>query len=242
MEKINLTLADDQKELIVREGTALEQKAPEKISVTGDIKTISAFLGKRYLKGGAKNCGYQTVDKDKAIVLVDRHSMFMLLLLDPEDHYGAKVHAKLEFTPEITEFAINTSKQWTREELIRLLKFSKRFFDTPDDHDRVLTAFQKLNLSTNSTLNNESDSRGNKDFAYKKTVSSQVPTFFSINIPIFKGQPVERFGVDICIDVTESNVRFWFESTELSERIQQRRDEIFAEELKSCTDLVIVNK
>lgn len=50
------------------------------------------------------------------------------------------------------------------------------------------------------------------------------------------------FRVELCYDVTEGSVKFWLESVELHEIIQQQVDAIFIEELKAAAGFVIINK
>lgn len=238
-QKININPAGDT--LTILEGKTLDLKHPEKIKLSGNIESISGFLSKRY--SGRTGKGLQEVDKDKAVVNVDDAKMNMHLFLDPQNHFGAEVIATLLFTPELLAFHINDNHEFTRESMIKLLKFNKRFFANPMKQEELLDAYMKLNLTGNTQIKAESDDRGSRDFAFKKTIASQnIPLNFTLEIPIFKGQPVEKFRVDICLDVTEGSVRFWFESVELVELIEERKKSIFAKELESCQDFVIIHK
>jgi hypothetical protein len=79
--------------------------------------------------------------------------------------------------------------------------------------------------------------------AFSKLIDSQhIPTEFILNIPIFKGFDPERFRVEVCLEATDASVRFYFESVELLELIETRKKEIFAAELESCKDMVIIHK
>lgn len=240
----NLTVKIDNQDgntLTLLQGKALEQKHPEKINLSGNIESVVQFLAKRYGERAGKSL--QEVDKEKAVVTVDEKNMSILLQLDPENPFGAEVLAKLEMTEELKQFCINENKLFTREKMIDLLKFNKRFFANPLHHEAVLKAYMSLNLSGNTSIKSESDHRGNKDLQFKKEINSQnIPHNFTLDISIFKGQPPVKFAVDICIDVKELSVSFWFESVELVELIELHRKEIFAEQLKHCQDFVIITK
>lgn len=240
----NLTVKIDNQDgntLTLLQGKALEQKYPEKIKLSGNIESISQFLSKRY--GERTGHSLQGVDKSKAIVTVDEKNMSILLQLEPENPFGAEVLAKLELTDELKQFHINDNFEFTRESMIKLLKFNKRFFADPLKHEALLNSYMSLNLSGNTMIKSESDDRGNKDLQFKKAInSSGVPQNFTLEIPIFKGQPVVKFKVDICIDVKEMSVSFWFESVELVELIELHKKDIFAKQLESCTDFVIITK
>ncbi|HNH23051.1 MAG TPA: hypothetical protein PLY26_12930, partial [Ferruginibacter sp.] len=138
-------------------------------------------------------------------------------------------------------FFINKNKTFTKEELVKLIKFNKLFFDDKEKHAEMLLAFQKVSSTVNISANDSSDDRGNKERAYVKNVTSNAPTEFILNIPVFKGFPAVRFRVEVCLDVTEGSARFWFESVELHELTQKQTDEIFEEQLKEAEGFVIIN-
>jgi len=222
-------------------GKALDPKYPEKIRVSGNIESVKNFLEKRYAAG--KGNGLQEVDKQKAVVTVDDIAMTILLQLDPENHFGVEVKGQLEFNPDLVQFHINDNQTFSREAMIKLLKFNKRFFADPLKHEELLDSYMKLNLSGSTQIKSESDDRGNKDVAFKKNIDSQnIPKNFVLELPIFKGQAVKRFRVDICIDVTNASVSFWFESVELVELIEEGKKEIIEKQLESCNDFVIIHK
>lgn len=241
MQNLNVRVENTGNELTIREGKALEQKHPEKIKLSGNIESVAQFLIKRY--GGRTGKSLQEVDKEKVVVVVNEKAMNISLLLDPENPFGFEVLASLEQTDELKQFHINDNFEFTRESMIKLLKFNKRFFADPLKHEALLNSYMSLNLSGNTMIKSESDDRGNKDLQFKKAInSSGVPQNFTLEIPIFKGQPVVKFKVDICIDVKEMSVSFWFESVELVELIEELRKDIFAKQLEFCTDFVIITK
>lgn len=238
MQNLNLKLeALSGNELIIRTGAPLPYHEPEKIDLSGDINTVSNFL-----KNRENGFDLQQVDKTKAIVKVDRDGMEITLLLDPQNYFGTKVKGALELSTELKVFFINQNKTFTRDELIKILKFNKLAFDNYDKHAELLRAYMSFDAKVYADLKTESDSRGNKSNNFKKEVTTNIPNEFILLIPIFKGKEAVRFRVEICLDVTDNSARFWFESVELHELINTTRDIIFNEELKSCEGFVIINK
>lgn len=227
--------------ITVLEGKALEQKHPVKIELAGNIDSIKQFLQKRYNGNSGKSL--QMVDKEKAVVIVNPEKMQIELYLDPENPFGLELTASLELTEDLKQFGINSNQTFSREAMIKLLKFNKRHFADPLKHEQLLESYMKLNLSGTTQVKSESDDRGNKDVAFKKSINSQnIPSNYALEMPIFKGQAVETFRVDICLDVTNASVSFWFESVELHELIELRKKQIFDEQLKHCSDFVIITK
>lgn len=226
--------------LTILEGKVLDQKYPEKIKISGNIDSVRQFLNLRSVNG--QGDGLQAVNKKTAVITVDEEKMFIHLTLNPNDPFGTEVTGSLEFTKELNQFSINEPRTFTREELIKLLRFSKILFDDPSKHESLLTAYQKFDMSAAIKLSQESDTRGNKAMNFDKKLLTNLPTEFTLRLPIFKGQKPERFRVEICMDSTDASVRFWFESVELHDLIETRKIEIFVEQLAKFQDFVIINK
>jgi hypothetical protein len=228
-------------EFILRLGEAPDQQPPLKVAISGDISTIGNFLVKRDADGGGYNT--QAVDKSKLLVLVDREARTILLDLDPENPYGAQFLGQLELSTELKEFKINEEDKnamFTRERLIKLLRFNRHYFASADKHAILLSAYQTFNAQAFINMSASSDNRGNKSASYDKEIKTGLPEEFTLYLPIFKGQKKETFRVEICMDVTDGGAKFWFESVELKELIENRRDEIFQDQLKHCKDFVVI--
>lgn len=226
----------------VLEGKALEPKHPERLRITGQIESVNAYLNARRGTLQPSAC-LQYIDKDLAVITMDELAGTITLDVDPNHPFGTEVIGKLDFNPDLLVWFINKDKQFTREQLIHLIKMNRRFFSDPAQQQIMLDAYQKLNLTGQTNLKNESDNRGNKDAAFKKTIdSSTIPTEFSLLIPIFKGQPAKKFRVEVCLDATDASVRFWFESVELIEIIEADRKDIFNRQVAGYTDYAIIWK
>lgn len=226
--------------LIIREGTALPQVAPNKITITGDIKTVSSFINKR--KDAGDLPGLQRIDPNLAVVVVDREKNTILLSLNPADPFGAVITAKLEPNPDLEKFGINKNVQFSQKELVQLLKFSRVYFEDFGQHGTLLKAYQAFTAKTFTSIAGEQDNRGNKNFAFDKKVETGLPSAFVMKLPVFKGQEPRRFMVEICLDVTDAAASFWFESVELAEMSEIESEAILKTELESCSDYVVIWK
>lgn len=245
---VNLMNSPEGAALTILEGKVLEQKPPTKIAISGHITAPAEFLKKRYRDridaGESPNNGYilQKVDIKNAVLIVNEDVMSIQLLMDPENHYGTEITGKLEFTNYLDDFHINTPKQFSRPELTKLLRFSKQLFRDADKYEELLKAYQVFDFKALIEAAQSDDTRGNKAFSMTKKLTSNLPESFVLRIPIFKGQKPEEFRVEICIDTTEGSAKFCFESPELAALIDQRKIEIFEEQLKEYQDFVIIRK
>jgi hypothetical protein len=236
MKDINITT--NAETITILEGKALEQMPPNKIAIDGDIKTVSNFLKVRKSQGE----GLQQINKSKAIVLVNKTARTIELHLDPEDNYGAKVKGTLEISDELKQFGINTLQKFSRQELVKLIKMTRLFFENKDKHSDVLLAFQKIESSVNYSAKDGSDDRGNKERQFVKNVTTNAPMNFTLEISIFKGFNPQPLSVEICLDIEEGTAKFWLESVQLNELMQSSVDSIFETELKEAEGFVIINK
>jgi hypothetical protein len=229
-------------EIIIREGKAVDQlplKEPKIINISGDIKAISTFLS-----GRTDGYSSQAVDKNKAVVLVNKSAKTILLSLDPENHYGATVLAKLEAATELAPFGINQDKRFDRKSLQKLIKFSKYLFEDKAHYDFVCVQLSKIRMKSNTEINQAKDTKGNSLDSVETLVFAPIdfPKSFFLTIPIFKGFPAEKIEVEICYDVMDGSVSFWIESIGLRELTDSKIDDIFSDELASCAGFVIINQ
>ncbi len=230
-------------EYVIRHGEALPMQEPDRILINGDIHTVETFLNTRFINHlENKGIGRQEVNINKAVITIDKDRGEISLELDPEDHYGSEISAKLEPSIELQSFHINGTYEFNQEKLVELIKFSRRYFENPEQHRIIFTAFQKFEASVQTDLKNEKDNRGNINALLSKKVSSQLPLEFKLNIPIFKGMSREVFPVEICFNVTDRGVSFWFESVALEELIEERKNEIFDEMTEAWKEFVIIYK
>lgn len=239
MENITVKIEQPQSgELVIREGDALPVKEPVKINITGNIKAVGNFLKCR----DDNSSLLQQIHSNQAIVLVDRNKMSIRLSNYPNDCYGTEITACLELSDELLKFGINTDKNYDKQALVKLLRFSRLYFDDKEKHSSLLAAYQSFIANANTDIKDEADKRGNKISNFQKKVTTNIPTDFILNVPVFKGMPAMRFRVEICLDVTDGGARFWFESVELNELIISERDRIIDGELALCKDLVIIER
>lgn len=229
-------------ELTVREGKALELKPPEKIELSGDIKTVRSFVEKR--KGISEfTDSLQEIDPDRAVVTVDKDNLSIEIDLDPENFYSTVITGRLELNPELLKFGIDTGKKYTQTELIKLLRRSKRWFSDSATHEALLKAYMALDVKVTTDLKNDApDNRGNRYNSFEKKITANIPEDFILNVPIFKGQDYKKFRVEIILDSTDGSTKFWFESVELEELISIESDAILNKELEACADYVVIWK
>jgi len=234
----NLTVKLEQPgELILREGYAPKIYEPNAITTSGDIRSVGNFVA------GRKSVdNLQKVDPDTTLITVDKEKGTIVLQTNPNDQFGTTVQANLQGSDELKEFSINKEKTYSQKQLIKILKFNKLHFSDPAVQEDLLKQYMAFSFKTNLEGHANSDNQGNKSQAIQKAVDTNIPKFFSLMVPIYKGEESRVFKVEICLDVTDAGATFWFESIELHELEQIEKEIIFKRELERCAGLVIIYK
>src|SRR5690606_37307166 len=150
-------------------GQAPEKIYPHKIDLKGDIFTVRDFIQVRQRVGGS---GVQTIDKSRAVIIVDKEGLSIELQLDPENKFGAAVKGSLSLSPELEAFKINGTETFTKDQFLKLVKFNRLFFADATRHQQLVNAFMKLESSVSYNSKDEADDRGNKNRAYVKNVET----------------------------------------------------------------------
>lgn len=236
--KINLNLQNAPAKSVLYIGEANKPKEPVKLVVSGDFSAVGNFIK---VKRDQAN-DFQAINTKNAIVTCDFDNLTIKLQTNPNDEYGTEVTGKGEYSNELKEFGINQSKFYRREELIKILRYNRRFFPNKEENAKLLSSYQNFTASVKKDIAENSDTRGNVGKTFNKQITTGIAESFVIEIPIFKGEPAVSFPVEICLEDNDSGVRFWFESVELTELLEVKRHELFARELQHCDGLAVIYK
>jgi hypothetical protein len=242
METLKLHLDNTTNPLVILEGEAqkpLPLKEPNVISITGDIHSVGNFIKSR----GAGHSS-QEIDRNKAIITVDKEARTIVLRLDPENYYGATITGKLEQSKDLAQFGINAVSRYNRKQLLDLIRFNRLFFEDKTEHAQVIAGLQKLRIKSETEIQQEKDNQGNKrNLLDVKTLDDGgMVKEFTLTVPLFKGFSPQKITVEICFELVNGDVSFWLESVGLKEASEAAIDGIFNDELQAADGFVIINK
>lgn len=219
-------------ELVIRKGNAPVIHEPVPVIIAGVIGAPSAYL-EHLIR-------HSQLKQELAVCIVDADTNTIKFMPTPKDKdFGDVITGKLTLNPDLTEIGINTAKRYSREELVTFLRMNRLFFPDLESHAKLLQSVRKFdaNVSERLSLDSTQKNRGNTNVAYEKTVNAgDVPFNFFIQIPVFKGSDPKKFDVEVCLDVSDGSVRFWLESPELAEIIQETEKVALDEEVKKFTE------
>ena len=89
-------------------------------------------------------------------------------------------------------------------------------------------------------IEDSNDFKGNKKQLFEQEVRTDLKLDFKLKIPIYEGEAVAVFSVDINFDVSDARVVFWLESPELRELELKEANAIIDRELKRFKSLTII--
>lgn len=235
-EKININMLGDEKEITIRHGKALEPVAPVAVNIVGTIDAPGNYW--EHFK--RSSIGRTMINNDLAVILVDLEKGTIRLDVDPSDSEMAVITGKLEPAPETKIFCINQNKLFTRDELISVLRMNRILFKDRDAHTALINNITKFEAQVRKEIELDNDRRGNSSSTIKKEIKTDIPLEFSLSLPAFKGQELLSFFVEICFDITDGGIRFWFESVELKELIDKQREDILNQQIGRFEGLCII--
>lgn len=216
-ENINISVENGVKEIVIREGRAAELLPLKSVTIEGDIHTPSEYFKLRQ----------HLINHDTAIAIFDKKKMSITLDTEPFQPITTVIVGKIEMSDELNAFAINKQKTFTREELVKLIRFNRRFFADRDEAEQFHAKLSNFAISANIENRQASDMRGNKASHLDKSVKTDLPNTVKFFMPIFKNGVHKEFIADVCVDTTETSARFWFESLELDAIISDSIETIF---------------
>ena len=231
--QINLAPGMPKAEVILREGTAckeLEPKAPIKTNIWGVLGTVSEYLSKRL------NCGQFEI-RDCHII-IDRENCSTTLVINESDEYTrGTICGKLIYNPKFIEFGINTGKLWTPTELGLFIKMNKTFFADRKSNMELVSSLMNFTANINNKIDRSLSENGSKIDNYAQMVDSNLPSKFTIHIPIFKGMGVECVEVETLAQVNGRDVLFTLLSSGAVEILESMRDQLINEEKSKIRDI-----
>jgi hypothetical protein len=242
-----IVLGADQKELVLREGKAVEIKEPLKVAINGVLDSPLKWLKKRICANNFMIISQFAQESEVLMthshIIVDRDAMSIKLVIGENDHYQTTVTGKLEFHPAFLKFGINNGVYITSFEMADLIKMNRTFFENKDVAMALVSTLKNFKARVDKQIEASDDNRGNKMALLNQVVDSNLPAGFKMVLPIFKGQAKETIEVEVYIRA--SDLTCTLISPQANEIQEQLRDEEMSKVIKAIeelVDIVIIEK
>lgn len=214
-----------QHELILRTGEALKPQEPRQVTITGIIDTPLRWLNKR---GGI-------IDHNQCYIYVDRDSMLIALIINEHDHYLDIINGRLTMSTEFKKFGINEGKYMSGLEISDLIRMNRTFFEDKNKAAELVTIMRNFKATVNKEIETNDDKKGNRMAFVRQVVESNQPPQFDLCIPIFKGQPKQKFTVEI--DIDPDTLQATLVSPDAQDLIAEMRDKLMDDVLGQIQEL-----
>ncbi len=240
MEKIQLNLTSEQKEITIRQGDALPAKADKSIIINGTLGAPFQFLkGVRDTEGLKEDTMHlQIFNASGVLVLYSR---------DTDPYTTHIITGSLTKDKVLEMFGINTERRWTIRDFLKFIKTMRFYFDDRAAHTALVDSIQKWSVKVERAIVEHNDLKGNSNYQLETKVKSVEGMIyqFVLNIPIFQGYSKMKFTVEIGLDPKNTAVDLFLISDELIELEIQTREKLLADELKNFDEFkfskVVVN-
>lgn len=204
----------NQGNMTIRFGEALEQHEPQRLSIIGVIDSPLRWLEKRKDNYDLKNCH----------ILVSRDEMGIKLIIDEHDYYADNIYGKLILSEEFKRFGINQGKYITGMELSDLIRMNRTCFESKNAAMELVTIMRNFKAKVLNEIENSDDKKGNVSQVRRQTVEGNQPPSFDLCMPIFKGQPKQKFTVEI--DIDPDTLQATLVSPDAQDMIVETRDSV----------------
>jgi len=208
-------------------GKALEERHEEAVKFGGILSAPADFLEQKKSNFLPSECH----------VRVDYHSMQIVFHMDERKFNGNEVHGKLSESKVLTRFGINTGKEYSNFELAQLFRLNKYWFASAEDQVRIISELQKFQANVSTKIKAHADNSGASLQHLEREVNGiQWNRTFRLNIPLFEGYERVAVPVEIGVTPTASAVRFFLESPEIYELIEEQKGGLIQAQIERFKD------
>lgn len=221
------------KELHIRQGELLDQTRPVNIDYLTNIFGPGEWFEKR--KG--------LMDLDHCHIVVDEHGKIATITFNEkerEEYGNTIITGKLENHPTFANLQIN-HEFGSPESLGKHLKKNKRFFKDTIKGEELISALFNFKAHVEKRLEKNQDNRGNNRAVYESAIKTEIPQFFSLELPLFRGLHSHFIiNFELCIAYADNKLVCWFESDNLDALLEEQRELIIDKELKRFDESIPV--
>ena len=233
MEKLNITVQGDTEvlEIVKREGVALPLREPITVHIVGEIDAPLRYAKQLIEKEGA--------NPNLMVVTHKRKEGCIRLNTNRNNHFHDVIEGKVLINPDLTTFDINSERMYTQGELKSIIRLSRRFFRSRDEYEKLLGGLHEFIAKASIEVEAKDDRKGNVKNSYSKQSIVNITLSFTLDMPVHSGGESKTFLVEILADVTDGSVRFWLESADLIDIIEDEKSSIVTENLVGLSELGI---
>jgi hypothetical protein len=230
-EKLVINAEKEYTTVTILEGTApkrLDELAPLKINITGDIDAPQLFLKERI---GA-------LDILTTHVITNREKAEIMLVINETDPYKrGTITGTMEPSPIATRLGINQGHKWSTTELGQMFKMIRAHFPDKEENMKLVAVLKNFQATINSRIEKMKQENGSFVDSLSAEVQSNLPASFKLKIPAWKGGPQEQIEVEIYSTVDGKTIQLELWSPALEEIIALSIDAAIDKQMDAITEI-----
>jgi hypothetical protein len=233
MSEVKVEVGTERERLTLINQEAFALLAPKPVVISGNIDAPREYFSKRK----------ETIAhlKQSTHVLVDLANHTIQLIVDEENPYNShRITGKLLLNPDLIALEINKEIYRTKNEMVNKIRPIKHFFTTPSRHADLLMTFQKFTGKIEKSFEDSNDQQGKKkkleEYSTNWTTynsdgsrDEKFNNVFGLSLPLFLGFPKVAFDVELCLEPTDYNLKFYLQSIDLYEKIENEKEKAMNE-------------
>lgn len=226
---VNFAEGESVKELIIRETNHVNEPLPIlepiRLDIRGNITAPFAFLEKRW--------GNEQIQKDRTFVSVDRDNLTMTLICNETDERNKMtVAGAISLSRQYKAFGINSSKMWESTDLGNFFRINRSYFANKEENMSLVSLLKRFEAKVHTEIERENKDNGSVTDNYKKIVESNLPSAFSVSIPIYKGAPAETIEIEVIAHVEGRHAVLELISPAAQAIVEEVRDKLIDEQIE----------
>lgn len=197
---------------------------PLRVVLNGTIDAVHEYLTKRLDAG--------QFEQKHCHILVNREKLSITLVTNETDERRqSTVTGALAFYPKYVQFGINTDKIWEPVALSNFLKLNRAVFPNVAENMELVSTLKNFKARIAQKVENSREDNGSRADNFSQIVNSNLPKSFVVEMPIFKGRPVEKIEIEILADVDGRDVKLSLCSPGAEVVVETERNKAIDEQL-----------
>lgn len=224
---IKVTVEGEVNHLDIRQGKLPEVHVPGKIEVKNHvISSAKEFLSKK---------GVNEEYISDSYILYSVQNRYLSLNYNSRAVNPDYVHGVLKLHPDLEKFEINSGRTYSTMQLAEFIRMSRHFFETRDTAMKLVNELRNFVAKVEKEVERADDKRANSRILLAQKVVSNIPTEFTLLLPIFIGS--DKVPVKVEIDINANDLSCSLVSPDLKELIDTESKAIIDDQLEGIKEL-----
>lgn len=225
--ELKVTVENGVKELVIREGKANDIHVAKGIKIGSlTIDAVQEYLSKK---------GVEPEEIENSYIWYSVKGLFIQLQYAMRRENEDSIHGKLTLDSDLEKFGINSGNQFTTHQLANFIRLHRHFFETKDVALKLVTELQNFRAKVDKEIEASDDKKANVKMMLVQKVVSNIPTEFTLLLPIFTG--TKKVAVKVEIDIDANDLTCSLVSPDLKEIIDTESKAIIENELTAIRKL-----